>query len=389
MFFKFHSEKIQRKTIQNFLLKSLATQMSSGVVIVAPTHWIPLIILNVIYMIIAFRILFSEIRTRKQPSVTFTTGQFKIWSIMCITSSFTQLFCALLTPFNVLCTFAEFLNWTSLVTTGLSMGFYQLWRLHYCFANSQIHSDKGYPKWLFHCMYIIGILVAIGNIVAMDMVQNYGLFNSKCGINDKFEYYAHPIDHANADSNSGLYPLITLLAFLAWDLFTLCLYIFKIRTFKMYKDKDPSVYKRIQSILQKIFILTTFYQIIGVCFVMMIGLLMIMSGVIGIDIYSILSQSIMGLMSLTMSISMYLMMDHNIKKYQQFLKIVRRLKLNYLCCGWRYFVLEQLHDLDENRQMVENEMNVSNADSQLETRNQSEMNHKIEMIETSLPTIIN
>ena len=36
-----------------------------------------------------------------------------------------------------------------LQTQSLFMEYYQLSRLYYCFSRDQIHSDKGYPKWLF------------------------------------------------------------------------------------------------------------------------------------------------------------------------------------------------------------------------------------------------
>ena len=265
---------------------------------------------------------------------------------------------------------------------SLSMGFYQLSRLYYCFANNQIHSDKGYPKWLFNIMYIIGVIICLNYAVSNETMPNFSIFNSKCGINDKFEFYYHSLHIINTKI-SVFYPITTILCFYAWDLFTLYLYISKIRTFRMYKDKDPSVYKRIQSILQKIFILTTFYQIAGFFYMLISASLMSVFGVA-----SIIGISIMAVSSLTFSLSMYLMMDHNRTEYLRFLKILQYLKLNYLCCKWRYFVLEQIEELDENVQTVAIEMNMGdNIESQIETRNETVMNHEIEMPDISVASI--
>ena len=89
-------------------------------------------------------------------------------------------------------------------------------------------------------------------------------------------------------------------------------------------------------------------------------------------------------------LSMYFMMDHNVQKYIKFLKIIQFLKLNYLYCKWRHFVLEQIEDLDKNVQIVVNEMNERNpdtVDSNFETRNQSVIQYRMEMPEASVPTL--
>ena len=273
--------------------------------------------------------------------------------------------------------------WISLISMFISMGFYQLGRLHYCFANSQIHSDKGYPKWLFIVMYIIGIFIAISFVVLVEMLDDYHIFNSKCGINDKFEFYYQP-KHVININISGLYYIVISICAFVWDLFTLYLYISKIRSFMIYKDKHPSVYKRIQYILQKIFILTMLYQMTGLILMLIVGPLDVIFNTFAPWAHGILT----GIIPLIVSLSMYLMMDHNVKEYIRFLKVIQFLKLNYLCCQWRYFVVEQLECLDENVQnIVIEEINESRK-SNIETRNKSVMDHKIDMPEVSVPTLV-
>ena len=350
-----------------------------------PDQWIPETILTLIATILCYIILFDECRQRKNQSVKFTTPQLKVWSIICLISSFTLPLSILLSSINIMCTFAGLFIWLSVNTMALSMGFYQLSRLHYCFANSQVHSDKGYPKWLFILMYTIGILISINHIASIEFVKDSYIFLSKCGINNKFQFYSHGLDLVNTNVPS-LYTVGVGLCFFGWDLFTLYLYILKIRTFRVYKDDAPNVYKRIKSILQKIFILTVLYQLSGVIFVGLIGLyfFVIDTDIIRIQLMPMLSSSCM---SLIFSVSMYLMMDHNVKHYVRFLKIVQRLRLNYLCCKWRHFVLEQLAELDKDVQGVINVMDKNHGeDGQIETRNQTVDNYGVEMPEVSIET---
>ena len=86
--------------------------------------------------------------------------------------------------------------------------------------------------------------------------------------------------------------------------------------------------------------------------------------------------------------SMYLMMDHNIEHYVKFLKVVQTLKLHWLCCQWRYFVMEQLKEHDKELKILSMDSAVTNDNdqSQLEPKNASVQDHAIKMNELSLPT---
>ena len=74
----------------------------------------------------------------------------------------------------------------SIFAIGLSyqfilMGFYQLSRLHYCFANEQIYSNNGYPNWLFIIMQSIGVICMIA--LAPALIANQSI--TDCGIDGK------------------------------------------------------------------------------------------------------------------------------------------------------------------------------------------------------------
>ena len=355
--------------------------MSSLEILESPSEWIPNTIVTLLFTIINFKILWTEIKKRKEGSgdATFTTKQFKVWSIVCMISCVATPCSVLLSRINLICTFIGSVKWISTSITFLSMGFYQLSRLHYCFANSQIHSHKGYPKWLFNIMYTFGALIAFNYIISIEFAIGIG-FKSKCGINDKFEYHHHPISITNSTAVGEFYVLASGWSYLLWDFVTLYLYISKIRTFRIYKDTDPIVYKRIKSVLQKIFILTMFYQLTCLFSAVMFGLLVAV-----IDIPSISMQLFTGILPLTMITSMYLMMDHNEREYMRFLKVVQFLKFHFLCCKWRHFVMEQLDDMEEDVQIMV-EVNNNNKESPIETKNKSILHHKLEMPEVSVPS---
>ena len=100
-------------------------------------------------------ILFSEIKHRKKLSITFTTKWLRLFSISCfITGCLAPLF-LFLGYIPIFCTFARFIGFSCFALQGIFMGFYQLARLYYCFANTQIHSNRGYKKQVFIVMSLL------------------------------------------------------------------------------------------------------------------------------------------------------------------------------------------------------------------------------------------
>ena len=47
------------------------------------------------------------------------------------------------------------------------MGFYQLHRLHYCFANRKIHSKQAYPQCLLKIMFPTGLIIVLTDSIAL------------------------------------------------------------------------------------------------------------------------------------------------------------------------------------------------------------------------------
>ena len=259
------------------------------------------------------------------------------------------------------------------------MGFYQLYRLYYCFANEQIHSKKGYPKCLFIIMGIYGVSfgIYVYIILLFAGIDDTSLFVSECGFNDKYEFFSYP---TQLFDGRYIFPWsyygVSKLGIVAWDLLTLFLYVFKIWTFKRYTKNEQNVYKRIMSILHKIFILTIFYEV----FSMLYGGIVLFTPIWWC--WSIARQ----LVSLSISVSMYLMMDHNNKQYLKFLKIIYFFRFHWMCCCCRYLVMDQMNSTSETVKIIsENNGNNKNPESQFQT-NVSVEHQKIELPELSAAT---
>ena len=319
--------------------------MAHTVNIESPSEWLCRLSINSLCALIIFFILKSEIKQRNKILTTFTKP-FKYLSILCLIAGF---LCPLLFAIGyipVLCTFSNMLAVISCVSQGLFMSYYQLYRLYYCFANEQMHSKKGYPKSLFYFMYIIGFIFCI-NWMIIDIIQPNGIsrIHSTCRYNlDNFQFTYYSI-YISPPQNFVLFAIINTMLYWIWDLSILFMYIYKIKTLqKNDRSNEPKTQQRIVSILNKITILTLFYQIVGFSSLLFGRIAQLFSAypLIIIIAYQLISASI----TLSWTYSMYLMMDHNQIKYVMFLSAVKYLKCHWICCCWRHKVIDQLNELN-------------------------------------------
>ena len=164
--------------------------------------------------------------------------------------------CLFLSYFDGLCHFTEMMSSVLSPIQPLSMGFYQLSRIYYCFAKDQVYSNEGYPNWVFSAMYIVGILWAI-NLAVFQIASNS--IRSECGINGRFEFEAEMIELVPVQTVS-LWQITIFVPYFLWDFGTLLLYVFKIRSFGRYRAQSPEIHKRIYFILFRMLIVTVFYE---------------------------------------------------------------------------------------------------------------------------------
>ena len=306
-------------------------------VFVPSVKWIPLTIAHSIVTLINFIIFKNEMKQRKVSTVKFVNRSMQYTSLLCIIFAFAGSVFNTLVFINGFCLFSLYLLHLFLCWQLVAMGCYQLSRLYYAFSNSRIHSNKGYPKWIFITMIIISILFIIAPIFRITLTR------SSCGLNQKWEYNQRFIESDDDYNISVLYTWWAILSLMAiWDIITLCLYIYKLNYFKRcYNEKQPMVYKRIMVILSKIITLTLFYQLVFI-WQLIIGFV---NNIIGSfpELYLLLV-----VLSMTaLSLSVYLMMDHNQQQYLEFLNCLYWCKFNYVCCCCcGKMVYDQMIELD-------------------------------------------
>ena len=316
------------------------------IVILTPSEWIPTTIIASIGTMTTFSILIKERAKRKLSSTTFITKYLEYTSYGCIIAGFISSFALLLLPFNGFCFFVGFVHVFIFSTQATLMGFYQLSRLYYCFSKTQVYSNKGYSSWVFILMVIIGILLLI-NWPLANLFSGVLILKSKCGIDKHGQFYY--ISHKKlVFEGAFIWPGLVIISYLSWDVLTLILYVSKIISFKRYKEINLVIYKRILFILYKIVILTLFYEVISLSAGIILMLLVTMTSD---DIVHIGILVLGNIVNAVFSYAMYLMMEHNVKEYTGFLKMVKRVKLDVLCC--KHMVNNQLHELTSA--VIENE----------------------------------
>ena len=312
--------------------------------LIAPSYWISLATVTMCFFMISFLIIKNEVKIRTEGTIKFTTKSLEYTSISCIISGFIANILFFLMWFDKLCIFSEWLANIFLYIQFSFMGFYQLSRLYYAFANCQIHSHLGYPKWLFIIMFIFGITIFITYSLSM-LFSEFGL-HSECGINSNLQYYHQQI-HNNHQTLTFWGTFVSALLYAVWDLLTLSLYMLKIRLFKKYKKSQPSVYKRISSILYKIAIITLFYDITSLIFVAITSVLWTLNSTQS-EWFGWIASVINRTGPVIFGVSMMLMMDYNRGIYHRFLHFIYGAKLYVCCCCCRFMVLEQLEEIDQN-----------------------------------------
>ena len=321
-----------------------------------PWQWITKLVIFSIFTIIQFFILKSEIKRRQ----TFSTKWFKLLSLICIASGFIGLLFLSLQFIPILCVVCRYIGYIIVGIQAAAMGFYQLHRLHYCFANKEIHSKQAYPKCLFQIMFSIGIVLGINNILSIIFFGDNIRLN--CGINGSTQFYFDKIDSMKqykslASPSESMFVLGTFL-YQLWDVFTILLYIRQIFKFRKHKESVPLVYKSVMETLYKIVILTLFYQLS----VLFVTILLLTVDPINPELGDTLNALAGGTLSFSLSYSMYLMMDHNKIKYVSFTKIMHAISLYWIfcfCC--KDFISDQLKEdiksLEDVTQKDENDSN--------------------------------
>ena len=125
--------------------------------IIPKVDWIILIIVSFICFIINCIIIETEYEKRK-TKILFVSQSIKILPLISMVSGCLYILFQLITRLPGACFINESIDDIFPCLQALFMGLYQLSILFYCFSSSKIHSNKGYPNWVFIIMYAIVIL---------------------------------------------------------------------------------------------------------------------------------------------------------------------------------------------------------------------------------------
>ena len=167
-----------------------------------PLKWIFInIIMGTIVFIVNFRLLKIEFGRIASGSDMYITKHLRWTAFISILCGVLFAFFIVVQPIPGFCYISIQLQTSFLVNQLVFLGFYQLCRLYYCFAKSQVHSDKGYPNYLFIIMGTIGVILMINAII---FPWFYFPFISECGIKQSnyifYMQYSSLIDSSTSEN---------------------------------------------------------------------------------------------------------------------------------------------------------------------------------------------
>eukprot|EP01084_Bolivina_argentea_P278409 475608_1 len=297
--------------------------------VIHPIELTSITMIALLCFILNIKILNKQHKKRKSCDSKFTTKSLELFSLLSV------LFAALYNMDNIVryfpisCKFSNPLSISLIACQFYFIGLYQLSRLHYCFSQTQVYSNKGYPNWLFTIMYTVGTLWLINCWIFPYVFAPWKLM---CGINSKFQYFPKK-SLLTENSLASIWTNISSLCYFIWDCITLLLYIVKVYTFRnKYKSEQIQVYKRIMCILSRIVILTLGYEIPLIwCTIAEIIRKMTINEDTLVFMRIVRASSYL-LSSVIASYSIFLMQQHNSEEYKQFLKVVHFVKCDVVCC---------------------------------------------------------
>ena len=321
--------------------------------VISPLTWIIWLSMGAITTIITGTVARLEYKKRRLDSTIFVSNNLRITSAISIGCG---LITAILLCLEILPGSCMLQLVASLIVGGnqfVFIGLYQLSRLHYCFSKTSAHHQNGYPKWLFLVMVIIGVALQVSCTVLFTFGQP---LPSTCGFKKDFRFEFEYKDSSilfegNLDEQMThfySYYMIYVATFRSWDISILLLYCYKIKSFRKTRAlRRDAVWRKIIFILQRIIIVTLFYQISSVTLGFARYNVQKYLQKLTIAKYS-LYHAVIALSTILYSISMYLMMEHNTDEYLRFLRCLKKSYLKYICfCCCHRMVDRQLTEFEQ------------------------------------------
>ena len=322
----------------------------------SPLRWCIWLIIGIIATMLTGLVAFCECKKRQSETSWFASDYLKITSAISIGCGSVAALQSCLDILPGFCMIQYTLSPIARQTQFIFMGFYQLSRLHYCFSKTSSHHQNGYPKWLFIVMVSVGIILLILWSILLSLGHP---LPSTCGFqgDSSFEWeykdssilFAGNLEVQKVQFYHWYYSIVAIT--LAWDITTLSLYCYKIKTFRSNTTlSQDAVWRKIIFVLQRIIIINLFYQIsiltlkgFGGTLRHIPALYMWLLYTMKIPIHNVIVASL----TVLYSISMYLMLEHNTDEYLRFLRCLKKSYLKYVsfCCCHR-IVDNQLQEFE-------------------------------------------
>ena len=350
-----------------FLFRVLKNMAAAQMTEVPLIGWLLTMLSSIICLVPAMYILICERRKREELPL-FASKYLSFFSYLVISMVPVLLVFAILYYCPGTCHISQNVYPPLSALLWCSLEYYQLSRLYYCFSADRVHSNKGYPKWVFVLIVSLGGVVFVG--ISLSGYGKVGL-TTQCGIRKTGDAYFvryYPF------RNNVQYVIIwiTTLLLVPTDPLILALYWWKARSLTPrtgQQDAQNKVYIRIRLILNRIIILSLFYLTVFLC-AFLIPMIWAITAILA-DGNELISDSILVILApvviTCISYSVYLMQDHNTKEYIRFLSILNRYKFYCCCCccygmvrGQYQFVLENVEDSQSSKRKSDTSMNTRN-----------------------------
>eukprot|EP01084_Bolivina_argentea_P147491 258038_1 len=313
---------------------------------VLPKQWVPIMLIGFITTVVNGYILKKDYAKRQSKHTKRTK---KIWSLLSMISAASFALFHFIHYFPGFCLFSDKLSTTAISLQACFTGFYRLSKLYSCFSKNQLYSSKGYSNIIFVIMYSFGTILLLHALIAPWFVTKINRF---CTMNTSAEFIVD-----NDDNHYIMWTITIFICYLLWDLCILLLYGMKIKSFDVSNWRSGTihieVHSKIMYILNKIAILTVFYELWNVLSIVMSIVIVIYSQ------QTLKAQHLIALQvcwhlgfmlaSVTMNIAMFLMEEHNTKEYVQFIRILHKYHLCRICPGFHSVIMYEVkRDLEEN-----------------------------------------
>ena len=188
--------------------------------VLKPIQWIFVALSGFVSIVINVYILYVELHKRMndtEDNIKYPTKYMKLCPILSLICGVMVGLFTFIGYFPILCNISGIAFAYVITSQSASVRFYQLSRLYYCCAQTNIHSKNGYPDCIYYIMYTIGALILINTIIYPWLSDNIFM---KCGINKNYEYFPYENTWKSSEINA-IWINITAIVLTIWDFTTL------------------------------------------------------------------------------------------------------------------------------------------------------------------------